>query len=332
MNRLPARTRLSRVLPILSTSILAAAVPHLSAATFTWLDTNTGTLNWSAGAWNPLAPAAGDSLTTTDLIFNGSGATQYTANNDVANPFLLNTLTLNSTATVAQTIGGNTLSFNADGVDAAAITQSASGAFAIGAAINAVNPLTLGGAGTGLVSITGAVGGASLLTKTGGSTFFLNNIANNYSGGTTITGGVLEVSTSVANGAVEMTTGAASVLGTGALTINGGELKITQNGTGPILNATVSRNITFGVNGGTLNLNGRINNNAAATFPITFTPGGAAPVIKFNGGTNGISTNNPADGNWAIGASNSLRFSALTNAGATTPVIFEITNGAMMAW
>ncbi len=96
---------------ILASSVLALSSPLLHAATFTWLDTNSGILNWSAGAWNPLAPTALDSLLTTDLIFNGLGATQYTANNDLASPFLLNTLTLNSTATVTETIGGQGCNF-----------------------------------------------------------------------------------------------------------------------------------------------------------------------------------------------------------------------------
>ncbi len=316
---------------ILATGIVALSAPLLNAATFTWLNTNSGTVNWStAGAWI-LAPLAGDSAVTTDLIFNGTGTTQYSAINDLANPFLLNSLTLNSTATVTETIGGSALNFNADGATTPTITQSGSGAFTIASDITATNPLTLDGTGAGLLSLTGAIGGSGLLAKSSVGTAFFNNILNSYSGGTTITGGVLEVTTTVANGAIDLPAAANSVLGNGgALTINGGELKITQKGTGSILSTTASRNITFGANGGTLNLNGRIAANAATTFPITLTPGGVAPVIKFNGGPIGISSNNAADGNWVIGASNSLRLSALTNASATTPAIFELTNGAMM--
>ena len=268
MTRLPSRTRISRVLPILSASIISAAAPHLSAAPFTWLDTNSGVLNWSAGAWTT-TPTGADSLITTDLIFNGTGATQYTANNDLANPFLLNSLTLNSTATVVETIGGSALNFNTDGATTPTITQSGSGAFTVAAGIVATNPLALDGLGTGLLSLTGAISGPGLLTKSGAGTALINNLANSYSGGTTITGGVLEVTTTVVNGAVDLPAAANSVLGNGgALTINGGELKISQNGTGSILNAAAARNITFGANGGTLNLNGRIASNAATTFPI----------------------------------------------------------------
>ncbi len=322
--RLPSRH-------ILATGILALSAPLLNAATFTWLNTNSGVVNWStAGAWI-LAPLAGDSAITTDLIFNGTATTQYSAINDLANPFLLNSLTLNSTATVTETVGGSALNFNADGAATPTITQSGSGAFTISADVTATNPLTLDGLGTGSLSLTGVVSGAGLLTKSSSGTVLFNNIANSYSGGTTITGGVLEVTTTVANGAIDLPAAANSVLGNGgALTINGGELKITQNGTGSILSTAAARTITFGANGGTLNLNGRIINNAAAIFPITLTPGGVAPVIKFNGGPNGISSNNPADGNWALSPSNSLRLSGLTNQGATTPLILELTNGAMM--
>ena len=272
----PARARLSRRLHVLSASILGLIAPHLHAATFTWLETNSGILNWSAGAWNPLAPTALDSLITTDLIFNGSGTTQYTANNNLASPFLLNTLTLNSSATVTQTIGFGGLNFNANDTPAA-VTQSGSGAFVIGSAITATNPLTFAGTGTGLVTVTGAIDGAGLLTKSGSGTVLFNNFASTYSGGTTITAGVLEVMTSVANGNVDLPATGGSVLGNGgAVTINGGELKISQNGTGSILSTAAARNITFGANGGTLNLNGRIAANAATTFALTLAPGGAA--------------------------------------------------------
>ncbi len=315
---------------ILVSSILALSAPLLDAATFTWLDTNSGILNWSVAAWNPTAPTAGDSLITTDLVFNGIGTTPYTANNNLASPFLLNTLTINSTATVTETIGFGALSFNADDTPAA-ITQSGSGAFTITSDVTATNPLALNGAGTGLLRLNGAISGAGLLTKSNSGTVLFNNFASTYSGGTTITGGVLEVTTSVLNGNVDLPATGGSVLGNGGVvTINGGELKISQNGTGSILSTAAARNITFGASGGTLNLNGRIAANAAATFALTLTPGGAAPVVKFNGGPNGISTNNPADGNWALGGTNSLRFSALINQGATTPLVFEITNGAMM--
>ncbi len=320
-SRFPSR------LPILSASILAVVAPALSAATFTWLDTNSGVLNWSAAAWNPTAPTALDSLIATDLIFNGSGGTQYTANNNLASPFLLNTLTLNSTATVTQTIGVGGLDFNADDTGAA-ITQSGSGAFTIASNITATNPLGLDGAGTGLLGLTGAIGGTGLLTKSNSGTALFNNIANSYSGGTTITGGVLEVTTTVVNGAIDLPAAGNSVLGNGgALTIDGGELRISRNGTGAILATTPARAITFGANGGTLNLNGRINNNAGAVFSITLTPGGVAPVIKFNGGLNGIASNNPASGDWTVNG-NTLRIGTLSSAAANTPLTLEATNGA----
>ena len=320
LNRRP-----SRRLPILTASILAASAPWIAAANPDVWNNFSGVQQWSVGSnWLDLsAPLTGDP--TADLTFGGT--TAYTANNDLVGLFL-NTLTLN--ATVAETISGNSLDFRTDDTGAG-ITQSGSGAFTISAPIIATNPLTLDGNGTGLVSLTGLLSGGGLLTKSGSGTFFLNNPANTYSGGTTITGGVLEISTNVANGSVDLPAAANSVLGNGgAVTINGGELKITQNGTGSILSTAAARPITFGASGGTLNLNGRINNNAAATFSLVLTPGGTTPVVKFNGGPIGISSNVATDGNWALSPSNSLRFSALTGASATTPIIFEVTNGALM--
>ena len=287
---------------ILASSILALSAPLLHAATFTWQDTNLGVLNWSAGTWLPSTPTAGDSVITTDLIFNGSGATQYTANNDLANPFLLNTLTLNSTANVVETIGGSGLNFNADGGDAAAITQSGSGAFAISAPVTATTALTLGGAGTGVVTLSGVVGGGGGLNFTGGN-WLLSNIANSYTGGTTIgTGAFVEISPAgAAPQSVSFAAAATSLLGgngvANVLTLNGGTLKLTTKGAGSLALGT-ARAVTFGANGGTLDLTNtntpgtQGGNIASGDLNVTLNSTAGNPaVIKFNGGQLGLSNN-----------------------------------------
>jgi fibronectin-binding autotransporter adhesin len=325
--RILARRFPLHLLPALGTSVLAFSSPWATAANPDSWNNFVGTNPWSVATnWLDLtAPLTNDP--TADLTFGGAGA--YTANNDLVG-LLLNTLTLSSSA--AATIIGNSLDFRLDDTPAG-IFQNGAGAFSISNSLILSNPVTLGGTGTGLTTLSGSISGSGLLTKTGNGTFFLNNTASTFSSGTTVSGGVLEVSTSVVNGALDLSAAAAtSVLGVGGtVTINGGELKLTQNGTGSILTgATAARPITFGATGGTLNINGRINNDAANTFSLILSPGGVTPVIKFNGGINGISSNNPTDGNWVIGASNSLKVATLTNASATTPLIFEITNGAMM--
>ena len=324
MTRLPSRVRISRALPILSASILAALFPSADAAVFTWDNT---TNNWSDPArWGGVAPATSDP--TVDLIFGGA-AGPYTANNDIAN-FFLNTLTLN--ATVAEIISGFSLDFRTDGADAATITQSGLGAFTIGNGIVLTNPLTLGAAaGAGTTTLTGVVSGGGLLSV-GSGNWVLSNTANSWSGGTTITGGVLELAPA-AGTSVSIPAAVNSPLGnTGAVTINGGELKITTSGAG-VIEATnnVSRPITFGTAGGTLNLNGQISANTGATFSLALPAAPGAPsgtaVVKFNGGAQG--TSNAGGTDWVIGG-NTLRIASLTNQNVNNPVRIELSNGAML--
>src|SRR3954449_3278389 len=54
------------------------------------------------------------------------------------------------------------------------------------------SPKTFTGTGTGLTTLSGVISGINLLTVTGGN-WRLTNAANSWSGGTTITGGVLEL-------------------------------------------------------------------------------------------------------------------------------------------
>src|SRR5205085_8990463 len=84
--------------------------------------------------------------------------------------------------------------------------------------------LTLGG-GTDTVDVAagftltaaGLVTGAGTLTKTGGGTLVLSDAGNNYSGGTTISGGVVSVG-------VDGDLGAAA-----GVTLNGGTLATTAD-------------------------------------------------------------------------------------------------------
>src|SRR5687767_15197876 len=106
----PSRSRRSRRLGILTSGILAAVAPALPAASFVW-DDLVGV--WSDG-FNWQLDVAPVSAVTNDLFFGGTGGAGYVATNDIANPFLLNTLNLSSSATVAEMILGSALEFRAD--------------------------------------------------------------------------------------------------------------------------------------------------------------------------------------------------------------------------
>src|SRR5205823_1962090 len=74
----------------------------------TWLDPTSG--SWSVGA-NWLGGVAPVSSASTQLTFNSSGSQSYTATNDIADPFMLNTLNLNNAGTVGFNVSGQSLLF-----------------------------------------------------------------------------------------------------------------------------------------------------------------------------------------------------------------------------
>ncbi len=81
------------------------------------------------------------------MDFLGSGSTGYVSTDDFANGFQLNKLVLNSSATVAETIGGNSWAFAGT---TPTITQSGTGAFNISDAITFNVAPTFNGSGTGM--------------------------------------------------------------------------------------------------------------------------------------------------------------------------------------
>ena len=217
-------------------------------ATGNWADnvsSSTGSRWQNADAQNALSPVG---TITTDLVlrFNGTGTQQFTSTNNLtlaatpatnndANRFLVNRIVLNSSSSNAQTIasnGTNVLRFGSTIGISPQIQQNNTGAFTISHAAELTNAgLILGGAGTGVVSMTGIIGQQSgttgALVKAGGSTFNLSGL-NTYAGATYVTAGTLGIS-SLANG------GSASPLGQSSnaadnLVLNGGTLRYTGSG------------------------------------------------------------------------------------------------------
>ena len=315
-----------------SIASLLAVTASSRAATFTWNAFGTGPFQWNAGAsWvGGSQPLVGDS--SLDVIFpSGSGATA--TNNDFTG-LLLNTLTLNSGAAEPVSIAGNALDFRADDTTAS-ITQNAAAAVTISAPVVATSALTLNGAGSGLTTFSGAVSGAGGITVAAGN-WWIGSATSSYTGGLNITGGTLSVGgVGAAPQGVNITAGAATVLGGAgnAVTINGGTLKLATSGNGTVTLGT-ARPITFGASGGTFDI---VNTNTVSattqggniaagdlTLTLNNTAGNTA-VIQFNGGQLGLSNNNATDANWVIGT-NALRLNPITGTGALR---IELTNGAM---
>jgi autotransporter-associated beta strand protein len=170
--------------------------------------------NWSNAAnWSTnVVPTPSD---TVILEFGGSSSTPYASTNDLG-AFTFESIYLKSTASVIETINGNTLQLPAGSATPTGyIMQFNSGAVDIQNNITA-NPnaglftnsnlelLGESGGGTGTVTLSGVLSNASSsqklqVTKDGQNTFVLTG-ANTYTGGTMINGGTLLVNNTTGSG------------------------------------------------------------------------------------------------------------------------------------
>lgn len=168
--------------------------------------------------------------------------------------------------------------------------------------------------GSGVTStLTGVISGGGSLTKTDAGTLVLSG-SNTYSGGTTVTTGVLKIATD-------------SNLGnsSGSLNLNGGALQITQN-----MSSSRSGNLSSGTlaTDQTVTLTGNFTiGNSATTFNIDgVSLGGGTVILTPANGTNSyaggitigasfpttLQTNtNGLQGNTAISSGSSLNFSQI---------------------
>ncbi|MGL6096319.1 MAG: autotransporter-associated beta strand repeat-containing protein, partial [Fimbriiglobus sp.] len=150
------------------------------------------------------------------LTFQGSGATSYTSTNNLdvsgnGNAFFVNRVNLTSTSTGTVTIaagGAQKLQFGTSIGVTPEIRQQGTGAVDISHAIEITDTglptdLVLGGNGSATVTISGPIrqktGDVASVTKSGDSVFVLTG-TNTYTGGTTVTGGVLGLDGTLASG------------------------------------------------------------------------------------------------------------------------------------
>jgi autotransporter-associated beta strand protein len=251
------------------------------------------------------------------------------ANNDLSG-VSLQALTLNRASSAAASITGGALEFSADSLGAARITQDGGGAFTMSNNLVLAAPLVVGGAGTGVTSLSGVISGSDSLEVAAGH-WVLSNTANTWTGGTTITGGVLELSPGP-DAALDIPDETDSPLGySGPVTINGGELRLTTSGTGRIQTPIfTARLITFGTSGGVLRFNGQIQDEESSTFTVALPASPATlsqtAVLQFAGGEQGTS-NGGTD--WAA-SGNALRIAKWSNLDAKNPVRIELTHGALL--
>lgn len=287
----------------------------------------------------PVLPVYGKDTANIVLNFKGSGDQNYTSTNDLPHAVRLSRLNLNSTSSNTITIAGGTLNFglNSDGtpsVLAPKIVQSGSGAINISSTIqtntvatysqtynaNTSNEatvtyrghsgVTIDGAGTGTVTLSGNVVGTGGITKDGADFTAVLSGNNSYTGVTTAKGGVLSVNT-LANGGVVYTIG----------TTTDSTIATVNSTTGLSVGMTLSTaNVAFGT---TITAINTATNEITLSQTATATGSAISATI---GTANGIGISTNAASNLVIGGG-TLRY---TGAAVSTDRLFSLgygTNG-----
>ncbi len=160
-------------------------------------------------------------------------------------------------------------------VDGNAVTFSNLGVGPVVVQAAGVNPSSVAVTNTtGTYTFSGgAINGSTGLTKSGAGTLVLG-MTNTYTGGTSITGGIVQVS-------------ADADLGTGTLTLNGGELQVTAGFTSAkTLNLAGAGTIDTGAN----------------TLAFTTVPSGSGSLTKLGTGTLALNSSNGSIGPLIVNA------------------------------
>ena len=193
-------------------------------AIFTW--TNPVSDSWSnASNWtNDLGTG------TEPGYFGGSNYTlnfttpgTYSVTNDLSDGFLLNQLNFDGTVTLDSPAGLNPggLTFAADGATLPRVNQNSGNAVWIMVPLNLATNTTVGGTGSGQVTVDKAVSGTGGLTKDGSGTLHLYaEPPSPYSGGTIINDGTLRLGRFIGGISKDVI----DPVGTGTVTLNDGTL------------------------------------------------------------------------------------------------------------
>ncbi len=278
------RTRRNIILGIALIAMLAGVDGQVASAQSAWTGGRTAANPkdgmWSVGGnWDPAGVPA--SAGTTTLDFNsGADNGNYTATNDIAGTFDLNRIRLANSSRTIEIITGNPLRFLDNGLTAPSIEGNAGfNAFRIenNIQLGASNTNLVGAEGfvvlTGVISNSPAATTRALTVNTAGATYVLSG-TNTYTGGTALTAGLLRL-------------GSNTALGTGPLTINGGDIGPNGDTRFPIpLNATITNPVvvkgSFQAGRGPLTFNGTTTgmgvNNITVATPTT-QPGRTMPGI-----------------------------------------------------
>jgi autotransporter-associated beta strand protein len=205
------------------------------ASTTVWNATTSGTLNWSSNAnWTGNVPPPSSRFSTI-AFFTGQTlpAGTITSNNDTVGGHALNVLTLGGTGptsgSTTMTLGGNALLLRRESLLDPVVNLSATNGtgfiWNVSAPVTMEDSTTFQGAGTATFNFSGILSGAGNLIKSGTSKLILSG-ANDYTGSTTISGGILQIGDDGATGS----------LPAGAV-VNNATLRLDRTGTLLVPNA-----------------------------------------------------------------------------------------------
>ena len=197
------------------------------AKTNFWISSLTGQTWATAADWDPAVVPT--SASTTVLGFKTAGT--YTSTHDLGDDYQLNQLVFSAPVV---TLDGQSLQFAGA---SPAIVQSSTAAVTISNALDLGTGTSVGGTGTGAISLSGAISGGSL-TKLSSGNLTLSG-ANSYTGGTAISRGMLTVANQTA-------------LGSGPVTLAGGTSMQQVNFEGFGVAGTLGNDFTL--SGGLVNM------------------------------------------------------------------------------
>lgn len=233
---------------------------------------DAGTLNAAIIANGGTASSIGQASNLATRLVFGGGSLQYTGSTAASTDRLF-------------TIGdanGDTATLDASGTSVGTLSFTNGGAIAFGTT-NA-HTLTLTGTNTGNNTFSPVINdntGATSVTKSGGGTWVVSGL-NGYTGGTTISDGLLRANSSTALGS---TSGTLNVNGTGVLDLNGQNIgvgNLTGTSNAKIWNNGVSNAVTFtignGNNGGGTYAGLIADNNGASAGTVALTKTGNATI------------------------------------------------------
>ena len=233
----------------------------------TW--TNIAPGAWSAGAsWSGgvAPPATGSSSGL--LIYN---TTPYatSSSNDLAGTFVLNRASFGS-ALPSATISGNTLSFALNGAAFPQFHQNSANGLTVSNNLALAANTTVGGSGSGAVTLSGVISGTGSLTKTNSGILTIGAAGNNtFSGGIAVSTGTLVLNLNRLG------------LGSGSVTLAGGTTFYTANFEGNSSGGALPN--TFNLSSGKVKM--FTNKDIWITGPVT---GSGGLEISGNGRTPGV--------------------------------------------